>query len=1202
MRIARFITVAALLGSVCATSAAALVSFGVNSAAATTPTKIDIVGPAGSGTFGDGVRVLSNGNFVISDSTFSTATAANVGAVYLYSGVDEHLISTLTGLQPGDRVGSGGVQEVGNNNFVVESSHWHNGAAVDAGAVTWASGTTGLNGIVTGTNSLVGAHTGDLVGTDDDGRQFVFVLNNGNYVVASPGWRELTTADVGAVTWGDGSVGIRGTVDDSNSIVGSAFEDEVGRNGVTALTNGNYIVGSPHWRNGAAGAVGAATWANGNAPSAFAVSASNSLVGGHGNDAVGDGVVALRTGNYVVVSPDWSTATTNGVGAVTWGNGSTVGARLVGLTSVSNSLVGVHAGDAIGKSLLVIGGVVALTNGNYVVASTGWQNGASQPVGAVTWGNGLVGGTIGAVTTANSLYGTHSNDLGRANLTASVVPLANGDYVVPSPGWDNGSIADVGAVTWANGFAATVGAISAANSFIGSSPGDLVGIEAVALNNDNYVVSSPNWDNGSVVDAGASTLLDGTHTTVGTPAVSNSLVGSRTGDQISSGTTIALGNGSYVVSSKSWANGTAAGAGAATWSRGTLPVGPGHGVTGAVSATNSLVGLQDGDEVGFVDVALAGGDYVAISPLFNSSAIDGVGAATYGSGASGIVGVVSRSNSIVGDAENDEVGSSGVAALPNGTFLVTSAIRNSTIARSGAVTFGGVPAVPGGVTPANSVLGVRSDDITPTSVTPRFTSDGAVPVARVASNTVTLFFTAATAPSFTTPPNVTAAAPPGVSSAVVTYSLPVAAENVGTPVVASTPPPGSSFPLGTTTVTSTATNVAGQTATTSFTVTVQASPDYVPLSPARLADTRAGHTTIDGRFVGIGALAAGSTFELPVLGRGGVPGDSLAVTLNVTVTEATAAGFVTVFPCGSPQPTASNLNYDAGSTIPNAVITKVGTGGAVCVFTQQAIQLVVDVNGAFPPSTSYVAIDPARVLDTRDGHTTIDGDQQASGAVSAASITTLQITGRAGVPPDATSVALNVTVTEPSASGFATVFPCGSTPPTASNLNYSPGQTIPNLVIAKAGVGGAVCIFSQQPTQLVADVLGFFPATTSFSALVPARLLDSRPGFTTVDGTSAGIATRPLATVTTVHVAGRGGVPVNASTAVLNVTVTNPAAPGFVTVYPCGIDPPLASNLNFGGAQTIPNAVLTEIGTNGDVCMFNSQPTDLIVDVNGYFP
>jgi len=55
-------------------------------------------------------------------------------------------------------------------------------------------------------------------------------------------------------------------------------------------------------------------------------------------------------------------------------------------------------------------------------------------------------------------------------------------------------------------------------------------------------------------------------------------------------------------------------------------------------------------------------------------------------------------------------------------------------------------------------------------------------------------------------------------------------------------------------------------------------------------------------------------------------------------------------------------------------------------------------------------------------------------------------------------------------------------------------------------------------------------------------------------------------------------------------------------VYPCGIEPPLASNLNFTVGQTIPNAVLTKIGTNGDVCILNSQPANLIADVTGYFP
>jgi len=83
---------------------------------------------------------------------------------------------------------------------------------------------------------------------------------------------------------------------------------------------------------------------------------------------------------------------------------------------------------------------------------------------------------------------------------------------------------------------------------------------------------------------------------------------------------------------------------------------------------------------------------------------------------------------------------------------------------------------------------------------------------------------------------------------------------------------------------------------------------------------------------------------------------------------------------------------------------------------------------------------------------------------------------------------------------------------------------------------------------------------------------------------------------------GRGGVSAGASTVVVNVTVTEPQAAGFVTVYPCGIDPPLASNLNFAGGQTVANAAIVKVGAGGSICLFNSQPTHLIVDVAGYFP
>ncbi len=100
-------------------------------------------------------------------------------------------------------------------------------------------------------------------------------------------------------------------------------------------------------------------------------------------------------------------------------------------------------------------------------------------------------------------------------------------------------------------------------------------------------------------------------------------------------------------------------------------------------------------------------------------------------------------------------------------------------------------------------------------------------------------------------------------------------------------------------------------------------------------------------------------------GRGGVPADASAVTLNVTSTGSPGGGFVTVYPCGMPRPDTSNLNFAAGQTVANAVTSRVGVGGAVCIYNQSATHLIVDVNGYFASSANFGALDPARLLDTR---------------------------------------------------------------------------------------------------------------------------------------------------------------------------------------------------------------------------------------------
>jgi hypothetical protein len=140
--------------------------------------------------------------------------------------------------------------------------------------------------------------------------------------------------------------------------------------------------------------------------------------------------------------------------------------------------------------------------------------------------------------------------------------------------------------------------------------------------------------------------------------------------------------------------------------------------------------------------------------------------------------------------------------------------------------------------------------------------------------------------------------------------------------------------------------------------------------------------------------------------------------------------------------------------------------------------LVVDVNGYFPVTSSFAALVPARLLETRSGVglSTVDGLQLGDGVRAAGSVTEVQVAGRAGVPADALAAVLNVTVTEAQGAGFVTVYPCGAPRPTASSLNYQVGSTVPNGVISKLGVGGKVCLFTQAPAQLVVDVNGYFPA------------------------------------------------------------------------------------------------------------------------------
>ena len=378
---------------------------------------------------------------------------------------------------------------------------------------------------------------------------------------------------------------------------------------------------------------------------------------------------------------------------------------------------------------------------------------------------------------------------------------------------------------------------------------------------------------------------------------------------------------------------------------------------------------------------------------------------------------------------------------------------------------------------------------------------------------------------------------------------------------------------------------------------------YVSLqSPARILDTRPEGATVDGQFAAAGIRPLGGTLTLATAGRAGIPSDAAAVVLNVTVTEAQAPGFITVFPCDVGRPHASNLNYVAGRSIPNLVIAKIAADGTVCLFNTAATHLIVDVAGYFPGTDALTPLtSPARLLDTRADGITIDGVSMGQGIRPAGNVQVLQVTGRAGVPTGVVSVVLNVTVDQPQAIGFITVFPCDAPIPTASNVNYVTAQTIPNAVVARLSAAGTVCLYTSASTHEIVDIAGYFANSTVVVPLAaPARLLDTRADGATIDGQFKATGLRPTGGTIQLTIAGRAGIPSTASAVVLNITVDQPQAQGFITAYPTGVGRPNASNLNYITGQTVPNAVIARLGSGGTLCLFNSGATHLIVDIAGY--
>jgi hypothetical protein len=353
--------------------------------------------------------------------------------------------------------------------------------------------------------------------------------------------------------------------------------------------------------------------------------------------------------------------------------------------------------------------------------------------------------------------------------------------------------------------------------------------------------------------------------------------------------------------------------------------------------------------------------------------------------------------------------------------------------------------------------------------------------------------------------------------------------------------------------------------------------EFVPVAPQRVLDTRNGH----------GALPPGGvvTVDLSYL-----PATTTAVVLNVTAVSPSAVTYVTVYPQDEPRPNASNLNVGPLQTRANQVTVALGANGLVNLYNNDGFtHLVADLGGYYVADRAsyYNLVTPGRVLDTRNG-----------GPVGPGGVVTIHMPW---LPASTTAVTFNLTAVNATTSTYVTAFPTGQELPLASNVNITPGQTVPNQVTVAVGGDRQVSLYNGGGSvHLIADLAGYYTPEFGdyFMPVTPERAMDTRidPPSLTPDifiGLYGLDSTDPDVQFTGVAA---------------NLTGTNVTETGYVRVWPGGAAEPNTSNLNLVPGQTAANAVNVgidhepQINNRRTVNFANSAgKVDVIFDVAGFF-
>jgi hypothetical protein len=337
------------------------------------------------------------------------------------------------------------------------------------------------------------------------------------------------------------------------------------------------------------------------------------------------------------------------------------------------------------------------------------------------------------------------------------------------------------------------------------------------------------------------------------------------------------------------------------------------------------------------------------------------------------------------------------------------------------------------------------------------------------------------------------------------------------------------------------------------------------------------------------------------------PAVTKAVLVNFAFVGPTSPGFLTAWEGRTARTVVSNINAAAGEVVANAAIVPVDPQGGILVYSFSTTHVVIDVMGYFNAASGavaagrFVSVPPNRIADTREPVTAANSYTRGQGATYP--YVRVPVAGRGGLPSagsiDAAVLVVTAVTAPGNGGGWLSASPGGSPFSGSSNLNTNgAGDIRPNLVVVPVAADGTVDFHLLSVPDVVVDVAGYFtsssvaPATAGrFRVVQPHREVDTRvaQGAVRVSGLESTTVNPTI-------------VPDNAGAMAQTITIVDNAFAGFVTPYPGGSLPVVSA-----GNTSAPNQIhavlsFTQLSAApASMTYYTSMPTDLVVDVPGYF-